>query len=218
MTWIPMDTRLGEHPKVLAMASQGLDRRLIVGLLHDLWSRLAELETETLDGTPELLEQGYHWPAGFVAALAEVGWAKVSKGSVHFGTRNQQAEERRRMREERARAGGLAKAAKRSASGSASVLLTSARGLLPSATDRQTERQRNRQTGRADAPSSGGEGGGLSPGAAMREVLRGSTPRTGRNPDVLAQLRTLSDETNGSLPEQVDGTQGSAQTAAAGGG
>jgi len=52
----------------------------------------------------------------------------------------------------------------------------------------------------------------------MREVLRGSTPRTGRNPDVLAQLRTLSDETNGSLPEQVDGTQGSAQTAAAGGG
>ena len=230
MTWIPMDTRKAEDPRTLAIASKIHEQMpawmatghmnvfAVVGMLHDIWSRCMELETETLTASPEQLEEWYGYPKGFIKAMESVGWAKVGKGGVTFPTRNGEAEERRRMREERARAGGLAKAAKRSASGSASAKQAGSKQLLGSATDRQTDRERNRQTGRADAPPSGGEGGGLSPGAAMREVLRGSTPRTGRNPDVLAQLRTLSDETNGSLPEQVDGTQGSAQTAAAGGG
>lgn len=234
MTWIPMDTRKAEDPRTLAiastiheqmpawMATDNMNVFAVVGMLHDIWSRCMELETETLTASPEQLEEWYGYPKGFIKAMESVGWAKVGKGSVSFPTRNGEAEERRRMREERARAGGLAKAAKRSASGSASgsasVLLTSARGLLPSATDRQTERHRDRHTGRADAPPSGGEGGGLSPAAAMREVLRSSTPRTGRNPDVLAQLRTLSDQTNGSQPELTDGTHGSVEAVAAGGG
>jgi len=219
VTWIPMDTRLKTSPKTHLIArSVQVGQFEVVGMLHDLWSMCAELETEELAGKPEQLEEWYGYPEGFIKAMEQVGWAKVGKGSVTIHTRNQQAEERRRMREERARAGGLAKAAKRSASGSASVLLTSARGLLPSATDRQTERHRDRHTGRADAPPSGGEGGGLSPAAAMREVLRSSTPRTGRNPDVLAQLRTLSDQTNGSQPELTDGTHGSVEAVAAGGG
>jgi hypothetical protein len=225
-----MDTRKAEDPRTLAIASKIHEQMpawiatsstsvfAVVGMLHDIWSRCMELETETLTASPEQLEEWYGYPKGFIKAMEQVGWAKVGKGSVTIHTRNQQAQEQRRMREERARAGGLAKAAKRSASGSASVLLTSARGLLPSATDRQTERHTDRHTGRADAPPSGGEGGGLSPAAAMREVLRSSTPRTGRNPDVLAQLRTLSDQTNGSQPELTDGTHGSVEAVAAGGG
>lgn len=218
MTWIPMDTRLAEHPKVLAMAAQGLDRRLIVGLLHDLWSRLAELETETLDGTPELLEQGYHWPEGFVKALEKVGWAKVGKATVQFGTRNPEATERKRMRRERAKA---AADARWHANGDAKAIRASpkhdARRMQANATDRERDIQKDRHS-RASAPSSGGEGGGMSASAAMREALRATTPRTGRNPDVLAQLRTLSDQTNGSQPERIDGTQGSVDAAAAGGG
>lgn len=58
----------------------------------------------------------------------------------------------------------------------------------------------------------------MSASAAMREALRATTPRTGRNPDVLAQLRTLSDQTNGSHPELGDGAHGSVDKAAAGGG
>jgi hypothetical protein len=206
MTWIPMDTRKAEDPRTLAIASKIHEQMpawiatgstsvfAVVGMLHDIWSRCMELETETLTASPEQLEEWYGYPKGFIKAMEQVGWAKVGKGSVTIHTRNQQAQEQRRMREERARAGGLAKAAKRSASGSASVLLTSAGGLLPSATDRQTERHRDRHTGRADAP------------------------RTGRNPDVLAQLRTLSDQTNGSQPELTDGTHGSVEAVAAGGG
>ena len=110
-----MDTRKAEDPRTLAIASKIHEQMpawiatgstsvfAVVGMLHDIWSRCMELETETLTASPEQLEEWYGYPKGFIKAMEQVGWAKVGKGSVTIHTRNQQAQEQRRMREERAR-------------------------------------------------------------------------------------------------------------------
>jgi len=227
VTWIPMDTRLGEHAKTLTMASQlSMEPRLVVGHLHDLWSRLSELDAEVLEMAPAAIELGYRYPDGFISAMVKVGWAKPVTGGMRFKTRINEARERANIRKERARKGAeamhdkrrkqelsKAQACSKHASSSAYTVLEHA--TVQDSTRQDSTSQDTSEQGEARPPE-GGEAV-FSPAAALREVLRSSTPSTERKPDVLAQLRTLSDQTNGSQPELTDGTHGSVEAFAAGG-
>lgn len=101
MSWVPIDTRLLDHPKVLRLAVHR-DRHQVVGLLAHLWGLLHDLETELLDGTAEELEQLYGWPEGWLRELERVGWAIIKGDSIRFPTRNWQKSDKRSKRSEAA--------------------------------------------------------------------------------------------------------------------
>lgn len=88
--WIPIDTRLIDHPKVRCMHRQlGSSLAETVGGLAVLWGIAADLSTERFDGTPDQIEADYRLPAGLIEAMAAVGWAKIEAGQVCLSTRNQ---------------------------------------------------------------------------------------------------------------------------------
>lgn len=87
--WIPIDTRLADHPRVHQIASRcQLPHDLVVGLLARLWGLCADLDTDVLPGDLESLSQCYRLPKGFLAAVVEVGWASTGTGEVRFSVRS----------------------------------------------------------------------------------------------------------------------------------
>jgi len=91
--WIPIDTRLIDHPKV-----RRIQRCLrcslpeVVGGLVVLWGIAADLDTERFDGTPDALWKDYGLPNGLIEAMEAVGWARIEADHVVVSTRNQDRE------------------------------------------------------------------------------------------------------------------------------
>lgn len=87
--WIPLDTRLADHPRVHQIAVRcQLPHDLVVGLMARLWGLCADLDTDVLPGDLESLSQCYRLPKGFLAAVVEVGWASTGTGEVRFSVRS----------------------------------------------------------------------------------------------------------------------------------
>ena len=170
--WIPVDTRLGDHPKVRAIARMtGCDRLRVVGALVTIWGLCADLETEELDSTVLALEEEYGLPEGMVAAMSVLGWATVTTDSVTFHTRNGERDQAREARREIARKGGLARAAQQAAASSSKQAASRQQAGSCSATEKQTDIERKKQR-RGSSPPPALEGaGGLSAAAAMREAM-----------------------------------------------
>jgi len=91
--WIPIDTRLIDHPKVRRIQRcLGCSLPEVVGGLVVLWGIAADLDTERFDGTPEALGLDYSLPDGLIAAMEAVGWARIEADHVVVSTRNQDRE------------------------------------------------------------------------------------------------------------------------------
>jgi len=81
--WIPVDTRLHEHPKVQRLAGRlKIPHELVVGLLVRLWGMCSDFDSWTIEGDEAEVSQHYRLPAGFLRELASVGLAKLSENSV----------------------------------------------------------------------------------------------------------------------------------------
>lgn len=95
--WIPIDTRLADHPRVHQIATAcRMPHDLVVGILARLWGLCADLETQRLPGDLASLSECYRLPKGFLEELVVVGWAKAGDGYVELSTRNGHASSMRR--------------------------------------------------------------------------------------------------------------------------
>jgi len=175
--WIPIDTRLSDHPKVhqIALASE-LPQDHVVGILARLWGLLADLQTEVLYGDMKTLRTCYRLPNGFLEAVVEVGWAELRAGEVRFATRNAERDAAREARREIARQGGLAKAAaastcKQPASSCKQPASSLQAGCFP-ATDRQKRRKKETETAAVSSPPPALEGAGGEPTFSAAQALR----------------------------------------------
>lgn len=175
--WIPIDTRLADHPRVhqIALASE-LPQDYVVGILARLWGLLADLQTEVLPGDVETLRTCYRLPNGFLEAVVEVGWAELRAGEVRFATRNAERDAAREARREIARQGGLAKAAaagtcKQPASSCKQPASSLQAGCFP-ATDRQKRRKKETETAAVSSPPPALEGAGGEPTFSAAQALR----------------------------------------------
>lgn len=192
--WIPVDTRLGDHPKVRAIARiTSCDRLRVVGALVTLWGLCADLETEELDSTVLALEEEYGLPEGIVAAMNVVGWATVTKDRVILHTRNGERDQAREARREIARKGGLARAAQQAAASSSKQAASRQQAGSRPATDIDRDIERKKQR-RGSSPPPAIEGaGGLSAAAAMREAMAtiGAPPPIKSREEFLTEVRAL---------------------------
>ena len=169
--WIPVDTRLGDHPNVRSICRMTkCDRLKVVGALVTIWGLCADLETEEL--TFHLsIEEEYDLPEGIIAAMVTVGWATAKPDSVVVHTRNGERDQAREARREIALRGGLARAAQQAAASSSKQAASSQQAGSCSATEKQTDIERKKQR-RGSSPPPALEGaGGLSAAAAMREAM-----------------------------------------------
>jgi hypothetical protein len=190
--WIPIDTRLQDHPKLRRISSiAGIRPFEAVGAVTVLWGLAADLETERLDMTAQEIAEQYQLPALLLGAMSEVGWAELHTDHVVLKTRNSERDAAREARREIARQGGLARAAQQAAASSSKQAASRQQAGSFPATDRQTDRQRKRQTGAAASPPAL-EGAGLSAAAAMKEALSsiGAAPPA-RAGDPVARLQAL---------------------------
>jgi len=184
--WIPIDTRLPDHPKVRRMASSlNCSRWEVVGALVQLWGLAADLDTEQLDGMPSDIEAEYDLPRGLLGSLAQVGWATFEERGVTLSTRNSERDEAKARRREQAQ-----HAAHMRWHGQ-----HDAAAMLGNATDRQTL-QRKKQTKRASAasppPALEGAGGDVRASVALRAALNGlGAAPPPPNHDPVARLKAL---------------------------
>jgi len=180
--WIPIDTRLADHPKVHQIAQAcRMPHDLVVGILARLWGLCADLETEKLPGDLNSLSQCYRLPNGFLEELVAVGWAKVGDGYVQMPTRNGHASSMRRAHAQHA----------------AHMRWNAQQNGHAGAYAREieTEKQKKRQRGRASPPPALEEAAGGEPtftaAAAMRAALALGKPAETPPADPVQQARAL---------------------------
>ena len=190
--WIPVDTRLGDHPKVRSICRMTkCDRLKVVGALVTIWGLCADLETEEL--TFHLsIEEEYDLPEGIIAAMVTVGWATAKPDSVVIHTRNGERDQAREARREIARKGGLARAAQQAAASRQQAAASRQQAGSRSATDRHRDIERKKQIGASSPPPALEGAGGLSAASAMREAMStlGAAPPA-RAGDPVVRLQAL---------------------------
>lgn len=190
--WIPIDTRLHDHPKLRRISSIcGIRPWEAVGAVTVLWGLAADLETERLDMTAQDIAEAYQLPDLLLGAMAEVGWVQLHHDHVVLKTRNSERDAAREARREIARQGGLARAAQQAAASSSKQAASRQQAGSFPATDRQTDKERKKQT-RAAASPPALEGAGLTAAAAMREAMASlGAPPPARGVSPVDQLQAL---------------------------
>ena len=188
--WIPIDTRLHEHPTVLRIAvSLKLPAELVVGLLARLWGMCSDFDSWAIPGDEAEVSQHYRLPAGFIRAMESVGLAKVGSDSVTItmtAAISDTAERRRERASRAARARWDARNGEhdaRNAQSCSDAIEGVERG----------NRKKKGNGSRASSPPPALEGaGGLSAAAAMKEALStiGAAPPA-RAGDPVARLQAL---------------------------
>jgi len=198
--WIPIDTRLHEHPTVLRIAvSLKLPAELVVGLLARLWGMCSDFDSWAIPGDEAEVSQHYRLPAGFIRAMESVGLAKVGSDSVTI-TMTAAISDTAERRRERAAHAARARWNAQKGEHDAQTCSTDARNAQ-SCSDaiegvdggiRRKKGSGNRAS-RASSPPPALEGaGGLSAAAAMREAMSsiGAAPPA-RAGDPVARLQAL---------------------------
>jgi len=195
--WIPIDTRLHEHPTVLRIAvSLKLPAELVVGLLARLWGMCSDFDSWAIPGDEAEVSQHYRLPAGFIRAMESVGLAKVGQDSVTItmtAAISDTADRRRERASRAARARWDARNAQHDAqSCSADARNAQACSDAIEGVERGNRKKKGNGT-RASSPPPALEGaGGLSAAAAMREALStiGAAPPASAG-DPVARLQAL---------------------------
>jgi len=149
--WIPIDTRLADHPKVHQIAgSCRMPHDLVTGLLIRLWGLCADLDTDRLPGDLASLSQFYRLPDGFLAAMVEVGWAEVLTGEVRISTRGKS---RREIAKRAADARWDASRMHARMHDASECIPNDASGMHMPERERERKRKRQTQTGGAPPPT-----------------------------------------------------------------
>lgn len=170
--WIPIDTRLIDHPKVRSIARRlEVDLLTAVGGLVVLWGIAADLDTERFDGVSHTIEADYRLPAGLLEAMAAVGWADVRGDHTTISTRNQDrsaaASKRREQAQHAARMRWHSEHMREHDAANAA-----AHARMPH-TNRQRKKETDRRASRPAAleEQAGAAAGVGSPAAALRSAL-----------------------------------------------
>jgi hypothetical protein len=202
--WIPIDTRLHEHPTVLRIAvSLKLPAELVVGLLARLWGMCSDFDSWAIPGDEAEVSQHYRLPAGFIRAMESVGLAKVAPDSVTItmtAAISDTADRRRERASRAARARWDARNGEhdaRNAQHDAQTCSADARNAQSCSDaiegmDRGTRKKKGNGSQASSPPPALEGAGGLSAAAAMREAMStiGAAPPAVR-PNPLQALTAL---------------------------